>query len=94
MTDPRTPTAAAGRAKRQLRSAWLNAHPNQPIPEGIAEVDALFLAIEAEARAAERARLIEGLQAMRYRPDQGMDHEMELHNATLDDVLRLVGVVE
>ena len=38
-------------AKVSLRGAWFAAHPNQPMPEGRAEVERLFAAIEAEARA-------------------------------------------
>jgi hypothetical protein len=50
---PRTEasTTAGLQAKVQLRWAWFEAHPNQPMPEGRAEVEALFLAIEREAAA-------------------------------------------
>ena len=59
MTDPtraaleaRPMTTAGLQAKFRLRKAWFEAHPNQPIPEGKAEVDALLAAVEQEARAA------------------------------------------
>lgn len=48
MSEPMTTEGL--QAKVRLRQAWFTAHPNQPIPEGRAEVDALFAAIEAEAR--------------------------------------------
>jgi len=49
-------TTPADAAKVRLRRAWFEAHPNQPIPEGRAEVDVLFAAIEAAARAESAAR--------------------------------------
>ena len=38
-------------AKARLMWAWFEAHPNQPMPEGRREVEALFEVIEAASRA-------------------------------------------
>ena len=38
-------------AKARLMFAWFEAHPNQPMPEGRREVEALFEVIEATSRA-------------------------------------------
>lgn len=46
---PAPQTTAGLEAKVRLRRTWFEAHPNQPIPEGRAQVDALIAAIEAEA---------------------------------------------
>ena len=48
MTDQPMTTAGL-QAKVSLRRAWFESHLNQPIPEGRAEVEALFAAIEREA---------------------------------------------
>ena len=50
--NDRVMTTPSLQAKVSLRGAWFAAHPNQPMPEGRAEVERLFAAIEAEARAA------------------------------------------
>lgn len=49
-------TTAGLQAKVTLRRTWFEAHPNQPMPEGRAEVERLFAAIEADAiRAADHS---------------------------------------
>jgi hypothetical protein len=56
-------TTAGLQAKVWLRRAWFEAHPNQPMPEGRAQVEALFSAIEAEARLSDRQELLRGHEA-------------------------------
>lgn len=55
--EPQAMTTAGLQAKVALRRAWFEAHPNQPIPEGRAEVERLFVAIEEEARRASDAQV-------------------------------------
>ena len=48
--DVSRPMTTAGlQAKVRLRQAWFEAHLNQSMPEGRAQVERLFAAIEAEA---------------------------------------------
>ena len=44
------PTTDAGKARNALTMAWFGANPNQPMPEGRAQVEKHLRAIEAEAR--------------------------------------------
>ena len=48
MSDSRPMTTAGLQAKVELRRAWFEANPNQPIPEARAQVDRLIAAIERE----------------------------------------------
>lgn len=50
-SEPRAMTTAGLQAKVALRGAWFESHPNQPMPEGRAEVERHFAAIEREAAA-------------------------------------------
>lgn len=46
--------------------------------------------IESEARSQLRVELRAAVEGLRYRPEQRMDNEMELHNALLDTFLALI----
>ena len=61
--EPRRPQTTAGlQAKVSLRHAWFEAHPNQPMPEGRAQVERLFAAIEAASL--DRGELRKAVEAL------------------------------
>ena len=73
-----TPQTTLGlAAKARLRAAWFEAHLNQPVPEGRAEVERAIGAIEAEAVAAalreHDARLRAAVEAHLFDEDKDGD---------------------
>ena len=72
--NDRVMTTPSLQAKVSLRGAWFAAHPNQPMPEGRAEVERLFAAIEAATPAPlDVERLARALGSVVPEPDD--EHE-------------------